>query len=369
MTAAIFALSPGHLRLALDHRGDDQQLVGGHVQRIGAGALRAEAFLERGELVGDQPLHGRPRILVIGGGEEEAFEVGCAGRRAILARVQQRRAPGGAQVSRSPAAVAIWAICSRVLPSGIKILTTAGPAGTVCAAFDFVSERTSSRTAATTTTRARTAANRPSNERPARPRARPSAAGAGGGGAGPAPVSGLARAAAWGAATSGCRGCSSVSGGCDSGEAGLAAAPANRVAATGGGVAAGSTSASRAPGAASTGWGYGPATSAACPPAGRFRSFCSGPPGSGGPAAGGWTGGSSVARPVPRSSRAARVRARSWRSRSRSDGVRSFPCRDRSPRVKTGTLTRSRRQPALRAGGPRRESPHSCRHLRGCAGP
>ncbi len=76
MTAAIFGLSPGQLRLALDHRCDRQQLVRRDVQLVRTpDLLGAEAFPKGGQLLGHQPAHGSARLHVVGSGKQEAFEV------------------------------------------------------------------------------------------------------------------------------------------------------------------------------------------------------------------------------------------------------------------------------------------------------
>ena len=67
--------------------------------------------------------------------------------------------------------------------------------------------------------------------------------------------------------------------------------------------------------------------------------------------------------------RSARRRSRSSRSRSRSSVVRSRSCRDRSPRAKVRTLTRSGRQPALEEVGGRAGVLAGARGHRSCAGP
>ena len=80
--------------LALDHRGDDQQLVGGHVQGVRTGDdARGEVFVEGGELIAHEPADRRPRVLVVGGREQEAFEVGGVGGCAVVRGVEQRRTP------------------------------------------------------------------------------------------------------------------------------------------------------------------------------------------------------------------------------------------------------------------------------------
>ena len=54
--------------------------------------LGAEAFLEGLQLLGHQPAHGRARVHVVGGGEQEAFEVRGIPWRAVGDRVQDRGA-------------------------------------------------------------------------------------------------------------------------------------------------------------------------------------------------------------------------------------------------------------------------------------
>ena len=50
----------GHLRLALDHRGDDQHVVVAEVLAVGGLAVeRVEGALERRELLGDEVARGR----------------------------------------------------------------------------------------------------------------------------------------------------------------------------------------------------------------------------------------------------------------------------------------------------------------------
>ena len=173
MTAAIFGRSPGITRLALDHRGDDQQLVGRHVQGAGAGDLHGtEVFLEGDQLLFHEPADGRALEHVVGRREQEAFEVGRTGRGAVGGRVEQRRAPrGGAVAARAGRRRATsWAICARVLPSVISTLTTGGCASSARAWSR--ARAASATTMAITATSATPVHNRPRRERRRRARGR-----------------------------------------------------------------------------------------------------------------------------------------------------------------------------------------------------
>ena len=131
-------------RLALDHRGDDQQLVGRHAKRLGGRDLAGgEVFAKGGQLLVHQPAHLRARVHVVGRGEQEAFQVGGAGGGAVGGGAEQRRAPGG------PAVVALQPV---------------GCGASVCTRLESC-ERASRITAAATASRASIAASRASSER------------------------------------------------------------------------------------------------------------------------------------------------------------------------------------------------------------
>ena len=125
----------GHLRLALDHRGDDQQLVGGDVQGARArDEARVEVFLEGDELLGDEPRDRGCR------GTRRRWR-GTGSLRGPGSRAARRSGPGSAAASvarprgscrAAPPSSRSRAICVRVRPSGITTFTTAGAAG----AFD-----------------------------------------------------------------------------------------------------------------------------------------------------------------------------------------------------------------------------------------
>ena len=131
MTAATFGRVAGQLRLAFDHRGDDQQLIGGDVQLARARDLAAaEVFGERVSCSCTSRPAGVAAVEFVGGREQEPFEVGGAGRRAVVGRVRAAASawtPSGSCRS-DPAAWARAAICRRVSPSGISTRTTTGAA-------------------------------------------------------------------------------------------------------------------------------------------------------------------------------------------------------------------------------------------------
>ncbi len=78
------------LRLALDHRGDRQQLVGRHVQGVGARDLgsRPKFSWNAVSCSSTSRATGAPLFSVVGRREQEAFEVRRAVRRAVVARVR-----------------------------------------------------------------------------------------------------------------------------------------------------------------------------------------------------------------------------------------------------------------------------------------
>ena len=137
MTAATRAALARHLHLLLDHRGDDEHVVGRQVLR--ARVLHVDLAprpLERLELVVDELRGGRVLGEVVRGREEKPLEVRRV--RSLEARRQVRRLLRGRQVRlgrrdgeipRSSSAILLTAamraaICFRVNPSGKMILRT-----------------------------------------------------------------------------------------------------------------------------------------------------------------------------------------------------------------------------------------------------
>ena len=73
------------LRLALDHRSHGQQLVRRHVQHAGPCDLsRAEVFPEGDQLLFHEPLDRLAGVHVVGGGEQESFEIWGARGSAVV---------------------------------------------------------------------------------------------------------------------------------------------------------------------------------------------------------------------------------------------------------------------------------------------
>jgi hypothetical protein len=131
MTAAISGLSWADERLALDHRGHGQQLVGGHVQAARAAISLAPKRSRRTRAAALPPACSRrARVHVVGRREQEAFEI----RRPAWAR-RSERDRAAASAARRPVAARqavgrgdLRDLQTRVLPSGITTLTTGGGA-------------------------------------------------------------------------------------------------------------------------------------------------------------------------------------------------------------------------------------------------
>ena len=85
MTAAMSRRSLASVRLALDHRGDDQDVVGRRGCAARARRMLTSAMLlaEGVELLGDERAARRARLELVGRREQEALEARgrCAARR------------------------------------------------------------------------------------------------------------------------------------------------------------------------------------------------------------------------------------------------------------------------------------------------
>jgi len=91
----------GHPRLALDHRGDDENVVGREVLASGAADVDAREVVAEGrELARDERSRGGARAHLVRRREEEALQRARAARGAVAKRVQRAgEALGGREVA------------------------------------------------------------------------------------------------------------------------------------------------------------------------------------------------------------------------------------------------------------------------------